>query len=301
MSDYYDQLGHFKDQVVYLFQNPSYVKSELANDHQLLVEVIGVVLLTCLLLLALFKPATPTALSDSESKESAPPSPLTPKKMQPSAEPQAWIKRERPSIHELSQEEEQALNQAMALAGKQALAEATGTPHQAEFFQTNEPAEAAKKMFARQKKEAKNTTEAQPPSKLEFIILYFMAPRSLSFKNETFFQLLRELGLSLNDQRVFEYQEGPEVQFYVSSALKPGHFDLQTLNASVPGLSFVLDLKNLQNAQSAFNRMLEIIHTLSQNLKGDILDESRQRLTQTSVSTYMARIKAFTHLQQSPP
>ena len=299
MSNFYYQMTHFKEQIVYLFQNPSYVKTELMNDHQLLVEVVGIVLLICLLLLALFKPTPKSTESDTiaipESKKApSPPSP-TIKKTQ-TMEPQAWIKRAPPSIHELSIEEEQALNQAMAIAGKQALAEVTGAPHQAEFFPSNEATEAAKKMFARQKSE----TQAAPPqatSKLEFIILYFMAPRSQFFENELLFQLLRDLGLSLNDQRVFEYQEGSEVQFYVSSALKPGHFDVHSLNAAVPGLSFVLDLKNLQNAKVAFNKMLTILHDISEHLKGDILDEYRQRMTQNSISTYMARIKSFSHLQ----
>ena len=124
-----------------------------------------------------------------------------------------------------------------------------------------------------------------------------MAPRSHYFENDTFFQLLRELGFFLNDQHVFEYKEGAETQFYVSSALKPGHFDVHSLNAAVPGLSFILDLKNLQNGKAAFNKMLTVIHELSQNLKGDILDEYRQRLTQNSISSYMARIKSFNHLQ----
>ena len=306
MSDFYYQMTRFKDQVIYLFQNPGYVKTELTSDHQLLVEVIGIILLICLLLLALLKPTSTSTESanastlleaDPEAKKATPLSTTTIKKAQTS-ESQAWIKREPPSIHELSIEEEQALNQAMAIAGKQALAEVTGAPHQAEFFQSNEASEAAKKMFARQKTNMQ-APPSQPASKLEFIILYFMAPRSQFFENSVVFQLLRDLGLALNDQRVFEYKEGSEVQFYVSSALKPGHFDVHSLDAAVPGLSFILDLKSLQNGKTAFNKMLGILHELSQHFKGDILDEYRQRMTQNSMSTYMARIKSFGHIQHT--
>ena len=73
MVDFYTQITHFKDQVVYLFQNPSYVTRELANDHQLLVEVIGIFLLACLLLLALFKPTTRTAPEPEALIEPTPP------------------------------------------------------------------------------------------------------------------------------------------------------------------------------------------------------------------------------------
>ena len=309
MSDFFDDLSRFKDQALYLFHNPNYIKMELMNDHQLLVEVIGIILLACLILLALLKP-TPTLeetqpKSTDVRKKSAAPAPTSPKRARPEPknttprnkeEQKSWIKRNPPSIHELSVEEEQALNEAIAIAGKQALAEMTGAPHQAEFFPNNEAHEAAKKMFARQKNEAGAESNA-PVSKQEFLILYFMAPRSHAFENEPLFQLLRKLGLQLNDHRVFEYCEGEAVQFYVSSALKPGHFDLHSLNASVPGVSFVLDLQNVQDGQAAFNAMLMILHQVSENLRGDILDEYRQRLTQSSISAYMARIKSFSHLK----
>ena len=175
MSNLYNQIMHFKDQVLYLLQNPGAVKTELANDHQLLVEVIGIALLLFLLLLALFKP-TPTEIPVTlpTPKKAEPPSAAPAKKGR--AEPQAWIKRAPPSIHELSLEEEQALNQAMIIAGKQALAEVNGAPHQAEFFQSNDAAEAAKKMFARQKIDLQNeaAAAAQDLSKSDFVILYFM-------------------------------------------------------------------------------------------------------------------------------
>ncbi len=304
MADFADQITYFKNQVISLFQNPSYVKAELNNNHPLLVEVIGILLVVCLLVLALFKPSTSPTLKSPALPEKPPaadiPTPKTkpPKKQNPPAEPQAWIKREPPSIHELSQEEEQALNQAMAIAGKQALAEATGAPHQAEFFQNNDPSEAAKKMFARQKKEEQQDGFPPPVEKREFILLYFMAPRSHIFENSMLFPLLEQAGLTLNEQHVFEYREGAQILFYVSSALKPGTFDLHSLHASTPGLSFVLDLPNLQEGKIAFNKMLALIHTLSLELKGDVLDEYRQRLTQTTINSYLARIKAFQQIQQ---
>ncbi len=308
MPDFFDALSRFKDQALYLLHHPNYIKMELMNDHQLLVEVVGIILLAFLILLALLKPTPAIEVaqppkSAEAGKKSTPSAPPPAKRTRPEPkntpsrkeEPKSWIKRSPPSIHELSAEEEQALNEAIAIAGKQALAEMTGAPHQAEFFPNNEANEAAKKMFARQKNEA-NAQDPSPVSKLEFIILYFMAPRSHAFENETLFQLLRQLGLQLNDHRVFEYVEGEIVQFYVSSALKPGHFDLHSLNASVPGVCFVLDLKNVPDGQTAFNAMLRILHQVSEHLRGDILDEYRQRLTQSSISAYMARIKSFSHL-----
>jgi FtsZ-interacting cell division protein ZipA len=298
MTNLLEPITHFKDQIAYLFQHPAYVKTELANNPPLLIEVIGILLLLFLLFLALMKP--------SSSEEKAPPSSASPqpanpplstqKTPLPEKAPQAWIKREPPSIHELSPEEEQALNQAMVIAGKQALAEVTGAPHQAEFFPHNDASEAAKKMFARQK----NNTPEPTLSKQEFVLLYFMAPRSHVFDHEPLFATLNQMGLFMNSQHVFEYQENGQTQFYVSSALKPGTFDLQKINASTPGLSFILDLKTTKNGQIAFHKMLETLHTLSQTFKGDILDEHRQRLTQNHINASLAKIKALQNQQEAP-
>lgn len=224
-----------------------------------------------------------------------------------------------PPIQELSLEEEQALNQAIALAGKQALAEFTGAPHQTEFFHHDEASEAAKKMFARQKDEGKSsdmeayllTTESEPvsfqpknqplevirPPQNDFIMLYFMPPRSQAFEAEALFHLFQDQGLAFNEQCVFEYTDAQGLEFYVASALKPGLFDLRNPHDVIPGLSFVIDLQTVQNGKHAFQTMLKYIDIFSQTLKGDLLDENRQRLNQSTINAYLTRIRSFTHLQ----
>ena len=134
--------------------------------------------------------------------------------------------------------------------------------------------------------------EESAPSPLEFIMIYFMAPRSQAFVGEELFHTLRNLGLQLNDQHVFEYTDVNGLTFYVTTAMKPGHFDVHRLNYFVPGISFVLDLKTSVNPQMAFNKMLATVHDISQILKGDILDEQLKRLTQGSVHQYLSRVKA---------
>lgn len=196
-------------------------------------------------------------------------------------------------LHDLTEEEEQALQEAMSVAGKQALAEATGEPHQTEIFQSSQAQDAAKKIFAGQKRtqEELDAEAIAKISPLEFIMIYFMAPRSQAFESAALFSTLERAGLTLTEQHVFEYNDDEGLQFYVASAVKPGYFDLQHEHYSVAGISFVLDLATAQNPQSAFNKMLSCIHEITQSLRGDILDDKRERLTQASIHQFMARIK----------
>ena len=300
-----DHLYSFRDEIVFFWNNPGVLKTELLSNHQLLLEVIAAVVVLLLLLYVLFKPAKPkvpkstTATTISQHKKT----PATPKtfsnalieqqKKEPSIRPATITKKAPPPIHELSEDEEHALKEAMALAGKQALAEVSGEPHQAEIFQNTHASDAAKKIFGRSKQELKSQAqETEEVSAIEFIMIYFMAPRSQAFVNAELFTMFSKLGLVLNDQNVFEYVEHAETLFFVTSAIKPGPFDVQNPNAAVPGILFVLDLKACSNPQAAFNKMLGLLDQTSMVLKGDILDESRKRLTQGSIHQYLARIKA---------
>lgn len=308
-----------RDELLFLWQNPSIIKTELLSNHQLVLEIAAAIIIFLVVVAILLKPssqktkATETTLAEenaiaatSTSNKTFSRALVEQQKKEPSLSTsnrpiRPTVKKIMPApLHELSEDEERALKDAMVIAGKQALAEATGEPHQTEIFQSSQASEAAKKIFAGQVRgsaihnpdEAFQGSNNTPLSPLEFVMIYFMAPRSQAFEGENLFAVLRELGLQLNDQHVFEYTNEQGLQFYVSSAVKPGHFDIHRLHYHVPGIAFVLDLMSVANPETAFNEMLSCVHAASQMLKGDILDETRQRLTQASIHQFMARIKA---------
>ena len=206
--------------------------------------------------------------------------------------------------HELSQEEEVALAQAMEAAGKQAVAETLGAPHQTEFFEaTNVAQEAVKKMFSGAAKATKTDVSAEstmptaskqskPHAPLDFLMLYFMAPRSETYPLRTIFQIMERLGLQLNAEQVFEYADAKGLRFYVASALKPGTFNVAQ-EGHVPGLSFIIDLRQVQQGVESFHKLLSCLDQLAEELRGDILDEQRQRLTHAKMNEYLIRIKNF--------
>ena len=337
-----EQLYKFRDQLSAFWKAPGALFSEMEGEHVLLVEIIAALVLLLILLFILCKPSKkkPALPVDKNSygptvqavhmwevnKNSASESavrqsghrdiPLGISKMVKAVQEQAHqkiLKKEMPlpnevkapGWQELSQEEEAALAQAMEVAGKQAVAETIGAPHQAEFFEEKNVAkEAVKKMFSGEAKAIKIVDE--PARKLEeskqkevgkgacvdFLMLYYIAPRSQSYRVASLFPVFESLALHFGTQGVFEYADSDGLQFFVASALKPGTFDLHP-EAETPGLSFIIDLRQVRDGSAAFNKMLSCLDQLTEKLRGDILDERRQRLTQLGMHEYLARIKSF--------
>lgn len=321
-TGFLNKLYLIRDKLLFFWQNPSALKMDLLANPKLSAKLIITGLILFLLLCILFKPrskAKKPAINPPQSRATQPKlEAVTPTPQQKTFSKALQQHRREPSlitrpvrsppkktknisVHELSAEEEQTLKEAISIAGKQALAEMIGEPHQTEFFPNTLATDAARKIFSGniRSKEIEATSDISDKNHLpkakasEFVLLYYMALRSQVFEGETIFALLRSLGLNLNDQHVFEYIDEEGLQFYVTTAVKPGHFDIHRLHYTLPGLSFVLDLTIIEDAETAFDKMLGCIHTLSQYLTGDILDEKRQRLTQASMHQYMARIKVF--------
>ena len=326
-----DQLYVFRDDIQTLWNNPGLVFQRLQSDHVFLLEVVGVSVVLLFLFYVLLKPAkkieeqpiSPTvqkanerASASNKKKESKLEVPKdavikSVKAVQEQGRQKQLAKQQiegsvvephEPSWQELSNDEEAALAEAMQNAGKQALAEIKGAPHQVEFFEDENAArDAAKKMFSKIKGDAQEDISAMQmplkkalplPPKLEFLMIYYMAPASQPYKVFNLFNIFESFNLTFNESQVFEYEDQQGLQFYIASALKPGVFDADRQGV-VLGLSFVLDLQSVQDPRGAFNKMLIFIDALSKQLPGDILDEQRQRVTTVKMNEYLARIKNF--------
>ena len=220
---------------------------------------------------------------------------VSPQDLADQQEPQLEKKGELPEYDE----KEQALTEAIGEAGAQAVAASYGEPHQAEIsFDPN------KKMNWNQRvrsslerrvgKENAHIKRRTTPAKQEaeaFLLIYLMAPRSQKFAGDKLYKALREQGLVLNKDQVFEAIDSSGVSFYVSSILSPGTFDMNSpANYKTPGINFIIDLKQSVQPKKAFQRMLKIVDKLSQVLDADVLDHHRQRMTHASLGEYIARI-----------
>lgn len=331
-----DQLYNFRDAVQNLWNNPHALLDELRSNHILLVEVLAVLVVFVVFLYILIKPSKKKqtqraavrastlqkASSRVEVKEALKEPKLelpvqkdtvikTVKAVQEEARQRQIQKQQETRAKEkvegpwqdLTTDEERALAEAMETAGKQALAEVGGAPHQVEFFEEESAArDAARKMFSKTRTEVEDASAMQMPLKkaaatprLDFLMIYYMAPRSQTYKVFNLFKIFEDFNLYFNEDSVFEYSDQQGLQFYIASAIKPGTFDVSR-QGDIPGLSFIIDLQRVSDGRGAFNKMLIFIDALSKQLKGDILDERRQRMTTPIMNEYLARIKSFNNI-----
>jgi cell division protein ZipA len=134
------------------------------------------------------------------------------------------------------------------------------------------------------------------------VVLNVMAPRSTFFFGRDIVEVLDQQGLGYGKRGIYHcYSEiDGSSEFYVASAMKPGYFDLENIHQfTTPGLTFFMDLSQVAEPKKAFKHMLTVVHEVARQLGGDILDDHRQRLTQASVSEYLARIKGVEAYRKS--
>jgi len=133
-----------------------------------------------------------------------------------------------------------------------------------------------------------------------FIVINVMGHRSMKYLGTTLTAILKAQGLVLNDKQVFEFKDDNGVDFIVASAINPGIFPMSSINTfTTPGLSFILDLAQVKQPKHAFVTMLKLVNEIATELEGDILDEHRQRLTQSGMNEYMLRIQTAENLRES--
>ncbi len=132
------------------------------------------------------------------------------------------------------------------------------------------------------------------------LVVHVMAPRSQFFTGADILEALQQQHLQFGEHNIFHaYDSQGHIQFSVASATEPGTFDDQHLeHFTTPGLGFFTDIRHVAQPRAIFKHMLATAHQVAQRLQGELLDHRRQRLTASTVSEYLAQIKA-TELAQN--
>lgn len=139
----------------------------------------------------------------------------------------------------------------------------------------------------------------EPPKLSEkLVILHVMARRPHKFDGEAILKLSNELELELDNTHIFnknvERFSGKKALYSVVNMVKPGTFDTDDMHEfQTPGLSFILSLPGPEDGLRAFNIMLEDARKISERLNGDLLDESRNRLSPQMTSHLQEDIQLF--------
>ena len=141
--------------------------------------------------------------------------------------------------------------------------------------------------------------EPQSPNQEEkLVILHVMARRPQKFSGNGIERIAQELELELDQMQVFsknvERFSGKKAIYHMVNMVKPGTFNSQLMSEfETPGLSFILTLPGPEEGLRAFNIMLEDAKRFAVGLNGDLLDESRSRLSPQMTAHLQEDIQLF--------
>ncbi len=132
----------------------------------------------------------------------------------------------------------------------------------------------------------------------KLIVVHVMAKRPRMFNGAEIVNLAREFELEYDDMHVFHRKVkrlgDKKAMYSVVNAVKPGTFDLDSMDTfETPGISFVMSLPGPEKGLKAFNIMLEAAKKSAKRLRGDLMDESRSRLSAETISRMQEEVQLY--------
>ena len=132
----------------------------------------------------------------------------------------------------------------------------------------------------------------------KLIVLHVVARRPQKLSGKGIISLIKELDLEYDDMHVFQkYVErfsGKKSLYTVLNMVKPGTFLLDAMDEfETPGVSFAMSLPGPEEGLKAFNIMLEAAKKFADRLNGEILDESRSKLSPQTIAHLQEQVQLF--------
>ncbi len=139
---------------------------------------------------------------------------------------------------------------------------------------------------------------ASAPASGELVILHVAARRPHKFVGTDVVHVTEQLDLEYGDRHIFHKVIGQadhrKTLYSVMNMVRPGTFEMDAMDEfETPGLSFAMNLPAPETALEAFDTMLEDAKQFADRLGGDLLDESRNRLSQQTITHLRERVQLF--------
>ncbi|ODN42251.1 cell division protein ZipA C-terminal FtsZ-binding domain-containing protein [Piscirickettsia litoralis] len=144
-----------------------------------------------------------------------------------------------------------------------------------------------------QENSATSGTQKEP---VDTVLNLYIESKSSGFLAYSLFNLLEKSGLIFNEElNVFEAKnEQGEVDYYITSAVAPGVFDLKNTMTSIPAVSLFARPDLQTNPRISFFKLLEGTHKIASELGGRVLNMRREVLTEESVSAdYLSVVETY--------
>ena len=134
------------------------------------------------------------------------------------------------------------------------------------------------------------TENIQLPTLLQLSI---MSKSEQGFSGLQLLEAFESVGLIYGSVQVFErLDEFNQVDYAVASMLEPGVFPADNWEAYFcPGVTFFMQPREVENAVAVFDEMIATIGQLSTVLKGDVLDQNQENLTENTLQQIKASLQ----------
>lgn len=132
----------------------------------------------------------------------------------------------------------------------------------------------------------------------EIVVISVMSRNEEGFAGTDLLNLMLACGLRYSEMGIFLRYETEdsesELQFSMVDVVKPGTFDLDTMDDfSTPGVTFLMPLPGARDSAAAFEAMVETAMVIVRNLGGELKDENRSVMTAQTVEFARQRVQEF--------
>ncbi|MDW5377311.1 cell division protein ZipA [Halomonas sp. HP20-15] len=132
----------------------------------------------------------------------------------------------------------------------------------------------------------------------EIVVISVMSRNEEGFAGTALLNLMLACGLRYSEMGIFLRYETEdsesELQFAMVDVVKPGTFDLDTMDDfSTPGVTFLMPLPGARDSAAAFEAMVETAMVIVRNLGGELKDENRSVMTAQTVEFARQRVQEF--------
>ncbi len=145
---------------------------------------------------------------------------------------------------------------------------------------------------------AEKEVEQEQEQEEKLVVLHVVAKRPQKFNGKGIINLTKELDIEYRDNHIFQKSverfSGKKALYIILNVVKPGTFELDAMHQfETPGISFVMNLPGPEEGLKAFNIMLEDARKFAERLNGDILDESRNKLSPQTIAHLQEEVQLF--------
>lgn len=137
-----------------------------------------------------------------------------------------------------------------------------------------------------------------PPETDKIISLYIISKEPEGFLGPNLMAVLSAVQKRYGGMKIFQkdtfYMDEPGTLFNVASAVEPGYLEVKEMqDFATPGIILFFALSDKKSSHFAFELMLKTGKYLAARLNGELLDDNRKELVESTIEAYYNQINSI--------